>query len=154
MKEEIFFSPSGIWTMVPQTQKPVCYQWATLTKQQWRVVVSIGLWRWKATLLHFLLTLFEQRYIFGQRYLLSALLKSAQNECALRYWASMQLKMNRRKHTPLYKKTKNNPNLIQWRLLESRKLVLTSHVSFTLKCLKKFESVLRFAKTNCHNYIA
>ena len=49
-----------------------------------------------------LLALFVQRNIFGQSYL--ALKSFAQNESALRYWASMQLKMNRRKYTPVYEK--------------------------------------------------
>ena len=41
----------------------------------------------------------------------------APNECALRYWASMGLKMNQRKYTPLYKKDINKIKISQWRLL-------------------------------------
>ena len=38
--------------------------------------------------------------------LLSEPYNFAQNECALRYWVSVRLKMNPRKYTPLYEKDK------------------------------------------------
>ena len=43
--------------------------------------------------------------------LLSVLQNFAQNECVLRYWPSVLLKMNWRKHAPLYQKgTEQNQN--------------------------------------------
>ena len=41
--------------------------------------------------------------------LLSALKNVTQKECALKYWASVWLKMNWRKYTPLYKTHKIKP---------------------------------------------
>ena len=72
----------------------------------------------------------------SQKVTLSAPKNVAQNECALRYWVSVRLKMNWRKHTPLYQKDTNLTKIVQWRLLRKKKVErisgLDKHIYFVL----------------------